>query len=876
MADYTYDEVMTALRNADAAGDTAAAQQLAEIANRLSSEQEGSYLAEAARRGVTRLPSQIYGAFKGAITGEGQTGARKYAEEAQKQMIKALGGTGAAPQTTVQRILAAGAEGAVSPETYAFPSAKFIEAAGMLAKPALKAVEGFVTGTGAEAGGTSGEYAVRRIGGEDGAAAGRVVGGLMGGIGSSVALGSVPRTAAIASNVAEPIIRRAKSKIDELRGVTPADQYSQAADRHVENIFLAAASSDPNFLKVLDEAAAAQAATGVKLPLSAVLKDNPVINNYIGSLASSNPEFRKIYSANFEAAENALKGRANKMFGRPQDADAALASERNMDIEGAVARRQAGIAKQAEVASRAVKAVDPAVFGSKVVEVTEAAEKAARASTAPAYDKAFEIGRSKGVQLPEEAVSDIYGYVVGEKASDIFKTFPSIYRKVEAAFKPKLTEGAGLVDAAGRPIGSQTGNQFASASLEDLDSLKREINLQIRKTRTDSEIRLLTELKDKVNSHINSLDPEFVAAYRGADQAYFERVGLPFNEETINMIARAKFDENVVPLLTKNKSTLSQFIDATGEQGKQLAEQAFISDLHKHAVRDGALVPGLAKKWMADNGSALGLIPEVKDRIQALSQNAQELMNAKSALDSKFIKTAKDRILQVENMTAQQIVNKLYSEKGYADKLMGGLNKTLGFSGQQAISQDGLKAVRSFLLDDIISSSKPIDVLNERSKAAVINRVFGPTYADQLKNLAVVADRLTFDPANVVINAKTVDKDIIEAITGSSPERAYSLLVTNPVVSKEVAFISLLNRYFNRQATEATNKKMQEILLDPEIAAKVFRSLQERGKIDFDSFKTAAQNVAKKTGSDFGEMLLKDIRAGALRSGQAFDEEEQE
>lgn len=876
MADFTYEEVMTALRNADASGDTEGATRLAEIASSMSAKvgadataDKPSYLAEAARKGLTSFPSKVYGAFKGALSGTGQTGAQQAARQSQEAMIGMLGGTGAKPENLGQRILASGVESLASPETYVLPSAKFIETAGMLAKPALKGVEAFVTGSGAEAGGTAGEFAGRKIGGESGAQVGRVSGALGGGMMSSVALGTVPRTAAIASNVAEPIANRVKRYVDTFKGQTPEDQFAKEANRHVENIFIAAASSDPNFLRVIEEAAAAQKATGVKLPLNSLLKDNPVINNYISSLASSNPEFRKIYSANFEAAEQALRARSDKMFGRPQEAGAVLGGEKDLDITGAVARRQQALSKQAMAASSPIKPVDPFEFGAKVVDVTDTAEKAAKASTTPLYTKAFEIGRAKGVGLSENAVGDIYDFVVGSKSNDIFKTFPSIYGKVKSTFSPR--QGPSF-DAYLFPVSTR---KFDAAPLEELDSLKREVNSQLRLTKTDSEIRLLTELKGKINQHINELDPEFKAAYRAADSEYLKRVGLPFNEETINMIARAKFDENVVPLLTKNKSTLSQFLDATGNNGKALAEQAFISDLHKSAVKDGVLVPGAAKKWLADNESALNVIPDVRERIQGLTKNVQQLTNAKSALDSKFIRNAQDRIAQVEGMTPQQIVNKLYSEQGYADKLVGGINKTLGFSGQQAVSQDGLKAIRSFLLDDIISSGKPIEVLNDRSKAAVLNRVFGPTYADQVKKLAVVADRLTFDPANVVINAKTVDKDLIEAITGSSPQRAYSLLVTNPVVSKEVAFISLLNRYFNKQATEATNKEMQKVLLDTEMAAGIFKSLQQRGKINFDEFRQAAQKTAKKTGMDFAEMLLKDMRAGAVRSGAAMDEEQQ-
>jgi len=64
MSDFTYEEVMGALRNADAAGATADASRLAEIAYSMKDQKvgagdtpKGSYLAEAGRKGLASFPS---------------------------------------------------------------------------------------------------------------------------------------------------------------------------------------------------------------------------------------------------------------------------------------------------------------------------------------------------------------------------------------------------------------------------------------------------------------------------------------------------------------------------------------------------------------------------------------------------------------------------------------------------------------------------------------------------------------------------------------------------------------------------------------------------------------------------------------------------
>jgi hypothetical protein len=734
---------------------------------------------------------------------------------------------------------------------------------GPIAKPIGRVAENLFAGTGAEAGGTAGEYAGRKIGGDTGAMVGRVGGALTGGVTGAVAAGSLPRSAAMLKETGVALAPKVRQIYQQLSGVAPDDQIAREAGRHIENVFVAAAASDPNFVKVLEDAAAAQASTGVKLPLSSVLKDNAVINQYIAQLSAKDPAFREQYYSMFQAAKEALRGRSGKMFGQPSAADTVLAANvKDVDVTGAVGRKKATIDRQITQASRNLDTVDPAEFGAQVVKVTDDAESAARASVAPLYINAFDVAKQKGVDLPSESVGDIYQFVAGEKANDIFKTFPSIYGKIVSRFKPQTVEGANLVDASGKPLGSQTGEAFKGATVEDLDSLKREVNAQLRKTKTDSEIRLLNELKSKVNQHISTLDPAFVSAYKLADQTYLQKVGLPFNEETINMIGRAKFDENVVPLLTKNKSTLTQFIDATGENGKKLAEQAFISDLTNFAVKDGVLDPARVNAWLKNKNDALSMLPDVRDRVVKASGDVKELMNQKAALGDKFVKAAEDRILKLEGKNAQSIVNSLYGSADFTEKFMK----------QHGANHDNLKAIRSFMLDDLLSSGKPLELLNDRTKSRAFNRVFGPTYADKIKQLSVVADRITRDPSAVSPNLSMIPKSRIEEMVGAPPEMIISR-ITNPVMSNFYAFTSLASKFLNRRVSDSVDADMKRILLDPKEAALLFKAVQPRvDKIDMQKMANDVAEYSKRTGVNFANMLMQDVKSGAARSYKGMDE----
>lgn len=872
MADFTYDEVMTALRNADASGDMEDAARLAEIANSMTAKvgssdtaDKPSYLAEAARKGLTRFPSQVYGAFKGALTGTGQTGAQQAVKESQAAMTGMLGGTGALPQTQAQQILAAGVESASDPLSYILPGGAFATQAGMMMKPVAKAAEAFFAGGGAEAGGIAGGKAGGMLGGETGEKFGRGAGSLIGGVTGNTVAGTIPRVVSVAS----PVAGKVSSLIAKARGQEPVEAAERAAQSHIDNIFTAAAQADPNFVNVFESALKAQERTGIKMPLSSMMKDNAVINAYIGHLASRYPQFRESFAEQFDAVKDALGSKSTSLFGKASTADEFLAksfegSQQLMKQQAkAVGRKTGEMTRQAQEVAEDVTQVNPAEFGSRITKTVENAEEAARASTRPLYDNALKvIAKERGVELPESAVDDIFQTVVGGKNSDIFASFPSIYRKVQSRFAPKVEQPSGLVDELGQPFGKPT-EKFAAASVEDLDSLKREINMQLRGARTDSHIRVLQDLKSKVNQHIEQLDPVFVDAYKKADQTFLAKVGLPFNEETIKSIERAKFDENVVPLLTRNKSTVDQFISTTGESGKKLVEDAFVSEMSKF-VKDGVIDTAKAKGWLASKREALSLVPDVRDRLNKIVGSTDQLMARKSQIDSAFDAATKSRILGKEGMSAQALVGKMYSSPQYTGQFMK----------QYGNDKDAVRAVRSFMLDDIINSKNPLETLGDRTRSNVYDAVFGKTYKQVVNDLATISDRITKDPSAVAASLKDMDADMLTQMVGMKPERLTSLFFTNPVVSKPVAVMTVLNRFVNKKAGDIAEKKMMEMLLDKEAGTKMLmaikQSMQKGDSQDLSKFAL----WAKGRGYDFVDMLKQDAKAGAMRAYGGMQEGE--
>jgi hypothetical protein len=768
-------------------------------------------------------------------------------------LMRLMGSTGVQPQTGPEKMISQGAEAVTSPESYIFPALSVIKRLGPVAQTLLRPTEQAIVGGSAEAGGQAGEYAGEKVGAPG---TGRFLGSLFGGIGGAYTTSAAVKTAELGGKG----VSLATSQWNKIRGTNPEDELLKDVDNRISNIFIAAGAADPNFMKVLTEAAKAQESvylkapggTPVQMPLSSLLADNPVINNFIQSLSSKDPVFRAQYSDQFEKAKQAMVANQIRLFGDPSKVQVSI---KPTDLAAPQARRLRTIDEQiADVYSD--KSMDPTMLGNRIDNLLAKKEDAAYKEVRPLYTEAFNIAKDKNVELPSTAVDDIFNSVAGAQASDIFKTFPSIYNRVRAKFKPETVEPSAILTAEGKPA-IEGGVKFSAATVEDLDSLKREINKQLRKTSDPADIRLLTELKTRVSGHIDNLDPDFVTAYRNADNSYLQKVGLPFNSDTLNNIDRKKFVEQIAPALIGNKSNVSQFIDATGQDGVRVARDAFMDSFSRAVLKDDVINPKLADKWLKKNQGGVSLIPGLENELRGSVTNVQVLLAERKRLDDAFREVAGNQIIKGEGFNnAQDLVTKMYGDVNFTNKFM----SKSGYGE----NKDAVNAVRSFMLDDIVKSGDPIGLLNDRSKSAVFNRVFGPTYAQKVVDFATVSNRITKDLTNVPFRTETVAKTPVEMLTGIPPEQIISRIY-NPVSGVTYAITSLASKFWANQASKMTEQRIKELLLNPADAIKVFNAVQpkinqfDRTKLD------EAIAVGKKYGINWVADAANDAMSGAAR-----------
>lgn len=827
-------------------------------------------LQEAARKGLAGLPSFLAGA--GALVGQSAAGRglpellmpsaqpsgqpptqafTQAQQPVQQAIMGALGSTGVRPQTTTQKLLSAGVEAAASPESYLFPPLAAVRRMGLFGQAVARPAEQAAVGSGAEAGGMAGEYAGEKAGAPT---AGRVVGGLLGGAGTAFAAGQIGRQGALVGKGFD----LAKSQWDKVRGTVPEDELLKDVDNRISNIFIAAGAADPAFMKTITDAAKAQesislkapGAATVNMPMSALLANNPVIDSFVQNLSARDPVFRAQYGAQYEAAKQALAQNQIRLFGDPSKVSVTATGP---DLTKVQARRIKSLDEQIADAYKG-QSVDPNVFGQRVASLVQQKEKAAMAEVKPLYAEAFDIAKAKNLELPAASVDDIYNFVAGERSSDIFKTFPTIYNRVSQRFKPATVEPSPILTAEGAPM-RPGGVEFSAATIEDLDSLKREINRQLAKTSDAADIRLLSELKRRVGGHIDSLDPEFVTAYRNADKAYLQKVGLPFDSATLAAVDRKKFVEQIAPAIIGNKSNVSEFINATGDQGVNLVRSAFLDAFTTAALKNDVLDPKAAAKWLKKNEGGVSLVPGLREELDGATQNVQQLIDSRNRLNADFQRVAGEQILSKEGVRSpQELVGKMYGDIKFANKFMS----------QYGADKDSVNAARAFMLDDIVNSGDPIATLTDRNKAAVFNRVFGPTYAQKVQDFATAADRLTRDITQVAFRGETVPKTPIEQLTGVPPEQILSRIY-NPVSGATYAITSLFSKFWAKKASDATEARLKELLLNPTDAIKVFQAVQPRVQGMGAKKIQDAIEVGRKYGIDWVKDAANDVMSGAQR-----------
>lgn len=782
----------------------------------------------------------------------GLPNAEKAMRSAKESAYESLGVTDFAPTSFSQR-LAAGVGEAVTDPTNLVGAG-----VGKAVGTGLMTAAGKVAKAGVE-GGAAGGGAV--FGEQLGSALGGQAGGLVGSLAGAVAGGTALNRAGNAANVGASV---AKSALGS--GATPEDlkKFTEdavtiASSEKIRGIFVGALKTNPDLMKEVMRSEEFKNVLKAGLPASATFGSNPYIDSIIRRLLETNPEFRGLYARQYEEAKAAIESRKKALFGGSEAAVEGLTQlgteNRLATVQKSVDKRMKAIDKQAELLSKKVgTAADSQELGNKIDALLKEKEKLARQEVEPLYTNALDYANQQGITMPADSVKSIYEFVNDSRNSDIFAKFPALTREITSKLAPKGS-GGGTEIVQGVEVPSAAVQTFEGITPDVIDSLKRRLNKDLRETNDGSQRSVLKDLRSLFEQGLDAIpDAKFVEDYRAADAAYKSKVSIPFGASSIQMIDRANFAEQVVPKITLNASSLDEFMEAVGEEGKPLVNNAFRSDFINKTVKNGVIDKAAADKWFKQKGYLKDVDPELLDELRGATAAVNGLEIQKLRLNSQFKDAKAKQIFELADKNPEQLFNQLKNPTEYA--------KFIRTYGNNKDAIDGAKALA---LANISKSTDPLKDLTDSALSPTYKKLFGKDYK-RVMEVMEASQRLrkSVDPDAIRTPTSSVEADSLKKNLGVSAPEVLSQF-RNPILGAVRAAANVASKVFQKMTEKSYDSQVSELFLNPELGKVMIFANKVNDMPDGDAKKAAADKLMKMT-EKVSDMLFAGTAKQAAKS----------
>jgi hypothetical protein len=335
-----------------------------------------------------------------------------------------------------------------------------------------------------------------------------------------------------------------------------------------------------------------------------------------------------------------------------------------------------------------------------------------------------------------------------------------------------------------------------------------------------------------VDRAIDNTDAAFSVPYREINMEYASRVGLPFSEQGVIDINRAKFVENGVDSLTKNASSLNDAMVVVGDrpEGIEIVTDAFLFDVSRNktivrTVGDGSfeINPTALSRYIADNKEKIDLVPGLRERLEGLKTNVSDMTNRRAFLleqeKAAQIKQTEDYLAKAYNKTGglTSIVSKALNNQAEADVLIETVRK----------DPTALNAIKGALVDALTSLPGSRSEILE-ANTNLLSSVFGKEGLENLRALTEASERLRDFPLDLKVDVKQAEKSAMEKATGVSFSTAAGYF-RNQVISAQRALINMFSIAAQKRMSDAQRRELRRMLLDKEAiadAAKLMKDLE--------------------------------------------------
>jgi hypothetical protein len=678
----------------------------------------------------------------------------------------------------------------------------------------------FKMGVGAQVGGDIGQDIEEAFAGEDATGTGRLIGSLAGGGAMLATSGATKSAFQAGKNTSSQIWQKYKDVKQNPDAV--AKSYSTGSAKRLLEFAKSERKLD-EFDKITDDFKdIAQVLGEDNFPLLVSMADNAVLRSQVVKRAKENANFREQVNSEITRLSELIDDKAKSIFG-PQYA------QFNIALSPQLAAQQAKRAENIREIDNKIQELsfkyelteDKATIGKAIENLVDAKKRIAMDERKVDYEALLEEAKKRGIRMPKSNVRDVYNFVVANKLRDIFGKTTTVDKNIIKYWGPQKS----------------LNGEFASVSFAQVESLKRAINEGLRAYKPGTnEFRKLTQLDQILNEARTSLKGNFDKRLRDLDALYYEKVGVPFGEQGIKELSSKGYAEQVAPVIVKNAEALDDFLGVAGQEGFDIARRALISEMYPKVFKDGVLDPGAFKRYMIQKSEVIDRIPNLRKELTvlqaddaALKLELKALNDAKQAFDAKV---SENYLLSNPELGPDyaRIVQGMLSDRNNITKFFDNL-KDVTPQAQQSI-RNTIRAELFFKARN--STQGAVAFLTSAKNKAIVDKVFGPKYADQVKKLAKLSDSLKIADVRAVPGVVTREElDILARVAPGLDVPYIASTVRDRISSNTQKVIRILSRFQVKKGKTETDKAIEELLLDPEGMAKLDKVLKETKAFDF-------------------------------------------
>jgi hypothetical protein len=834
----TYEQVIEALRRADAEGNVEDAQKLAEIATRLRPQGAGGgrglmggptaqgraraamgtgeLLIETIKKGVTQPFARAtagsamqQGTFAGAFPTQPEL------ESITTESVQRGMGvdTNIRPTTTAQKYGMAAVEGFVDPTNLiGLP----VTTAGRLAL----GVGSAMAGVGGEFGGEVG----KQVGGVPGQVTGGILFALLSGAGATKGVG---------------LMAEAKNRVN-LKDFNVEDLAGVEGNSRAKDLIEKALAADPNLKNRLEDIKKKIAFVGGQPDILAVGGvENRVFRASLENLASKDQKFAGDLDSIYKDLQTAVRAKAAELFPQPS-IEMPKASTQIGKVEIDYTKRLQTLADQQAKLTQSLNLagnISPVDLGKPIQNIVLAQEAAARNALSPEYESIKKQASQLGALLPANetqallnTAKDLFMQDPWGRQSDLLK----LVQKQSGEFSRMRKQGQVDTTLPSVPGQAPPVDLTVGMDITSLDSLKRRVAADIRTVKNDAtkdKLILLQQRVDEALNRVQNANGDINVNFRGEkttfgnamsqlDLDYYNKVGIPFKDaDAIQKIGSQEYAERIAPQLASSPTAMSQFLKVSGDEGMSLAEKAVMSKLYNSSLdKDGFIDPAKLNALLtktSNNGGysdILTQLPNLKTRLDDAVNRANVLSSERVALDdsakAERIRIGDSFLANYETGGVDAITNRMLGStgKGYQAKFFNDLKK---------LSPDDQTnttlAVQNALVTKMLDNKDPFSYL-EKNKDTFI-RLFGKQHYDNLASLADVQRLAT----KVNVDRLPVDQAAIKemsalqrAMGGVDPKQISAILVNqiSSVFNKGFRIAAAIGQGNIDQATKDAHRRL--------------------------------------------------------------------